>query len=287
LPSAKALAWIGSIATAAIIAFVSTFAAVIATKATSPDATTAPPSGEPVQVTLGNVNGADLSMALPKPTNLSAQQLNYLGSVDGIPGSGFAGWFAAHDAAFVGQADIQLVVQGNRHNLVRIINIAPIERCSAPLHGTMFFAPGQGGQDQSAQLYVNLDRPKLPIGYSLQNSLKILPDYFKHYSIPLAFGSQFTFQITVSTLRQYCELTLDLIVLDGSETVVERVTDHGAPFRITPLSASESDNKISFPGYSVLYLGGAAIPDGYNDQNTGSGELWIRGNPKTFTWYNA
>ncbi len=221
LLSGKVLAWIGGVASSAIVAFIAAFATVLGTNAASPAAVPAPPSGDPVQVTVGNVTGADLSTALPKPVILSAKQLAYLSAADGVPGSGYAAWFSAHDAAFVGQANIQLVVQGNRHNLARITKILPVERCSAPLGGTMFFAPGQGGQDLSAHLYLNLDNPRLPAGYTLPSSAKKYPDYFGQYSISLGFDDQFTFQIAVSTRRQYCEFTLDLVVLDEGKTVVE------------------------------------------------------------------
>lgn len=286
LPSGKALAWLGSIVTAAIVAFVAAFATVLGTNAASPAAAPTPLTGDPggpVQVTLGNVEGADSSMALPKPVELSAEQLAGVGAVNDVPGSASDAWFAAHDAAFVGQANIQLVVQGNRQNLVRIINILPVEQCSAPLHGTIFFAPGQGGQELSAHLYLNLDDPRLPASYTLPTSFKRYPDYFGQYSISLSLGQQFTIQIAASTQRQYCAFTLDLVVLDGGKTSVEPVSNHGRPFRVTPEPVTGSNGKQSFSSYHDLYLGGAAIPDGA-DQNPGAAMTWIRGNPHTFTW---
>lgn len=283
LPSGRALAWIGSIVTSAIVAFIAAFGTVLGTNAASPAATPAPPTGDPVQVTVGNVGGDDSSMALPKPVTLSVKQLVHLGAENDGPGSASYAWFSAHDAAFVSQANIQLVVQGNRHSLARIINIHPMERCSAPLNGTMFFAPGQSGQDSSAHLYLNLDNPQLPASYTLPSSYEKHPNYFGQYSISLGFGDQFTFQIAVSTLRQYCEFTLDVVVLDDGKTVVESVSNHGKPFRITSFPATGSNGKVSFSRYRDLYLGGAAIPDGV-DHNADGAASWIRGNPNTFTW---
>jgi hypothetical protein len=230
---------------------------------------------------VGNVGGADSSMALPSPVTLSAQQLANIGVENHVPGSASDAWFAAHNAAFVGQTNIQLVVQGNRRNLVRIINILPIERCSTPLDGTMFFAPGQGGQDLSAHLYLNLDAPQTPASYTLPTSGKKYPNYFGQYSISLAFGDQFTIQIAASTQRQYCAFTLDLVALTNGKKVVEPVSNHGKPFLVTPLPVTGSNGKLSFSSYRDLYLGGAAIPNGKNPD----GALdWIKGNPHTFNW---
>jgi hypothetical protein len=281
LPSGKALAWLGSILTSAIIAFVAAFATVFGTNAASPSATPASPTGDPVQVTVGNVGGADSSMALPSPVTLSAQQLANVGVESDLPGSAADSWFTAHNAAFVGQANIQLVVQGNRRNLVRIINILPVEHCSAPLDGTMFFAPGQGGQNLSAHLYLNLDTPQTPASYTLPTSDEKHPDYFGQYSISLGFGDQFTIQIAASTQRQYCAFTLDLAILTGGKKVVEPVSNHGKPFLVTPFPVTGNNGKISFSSYRDLYLGGAAIPDGQNPDGT---QDWIKGNPHTFTW---
>jgi hypothetical protein len=287
LPSGKALAWLGSIVTAAIVAFIAAFATVLGTNAASPSPSPSAAStsltGDPVQVALGNVDGADSSMALPNPVELSAKQLAGVGTENDVPGSASDAWFAAHDAAFVGQANIQLVLQGNRHDLVRITNILPVEECSAPLDGTMFFAPGQGGQELSAHLYLNLDDPRLPASYTLPASSRRYPDYFGQYSISLSLGQQLTIQIAASTQRQYCALTLDLIVLDDGKTYVERVSDHGKPFRVTPEPATGSNGKQGFSSYHDLYLGGAAIPDRAS-QDPGAATAWIRGNPHTFTW---
>jgi hypothetical protein len=283
LPGGKALAWLSSMVTAAIVAFVAAYATVLGTHAASPAAAATPLTGDPVQATLGNVDGADSSMAFPKPMVLSAKQLASVGAENDVPGSASDAWFAAQDAAFVGQANIQLVVQGDRHNLVRIINILPVEHCSAPLDGTMFFAPGQGGQEPSAQLYLNLDDPRLPASYTLPTSFKQYPNYFGQYSIPLSLGQQFTIQIAASTQRQYCAFTLDLVVLNDGKTSVEPVSNHGRPFRVTSEPATGSNGKQRFSSYHDLYLGGAAIPDGA-EQNPGAGITWIRGNPHAFTW---
>jgi len=201
-----------------------------------------------------------------------------MAAVNGSGSSGSQAWLADHDMAFAGRVDIQLVVQGNRRHLVRIINIKPVEHCSAPLDGTMFFAPGQG-EDVSAQLYVDLDNPQVPAEYTKAWSVKRYPDYFGQYSISLGFGEQFTFQVAVSTSRQFCQFELDLTALDGGKTVTETVNDHGKPFRITPIPAGGG---TIFSSYQVLYLDNEIARSVYpNITNTNP---WIRVNSKKFSW---
>jgi len=255
----------------AIVAFVTAFATVLGTSAASTATGPAQPAGGPVQVTVGNVDGADGSKALPKPVFLSAGKLRHLNSA----------WFSAHDYTYVGQVDIQLVVQGNRHHVVRIINITPVEKCSAPLHGTMFFGPNQGA-DGSTRLYLDLDNPQRPAAYFHPDSQKKYPDYFGQYSISLAFGKQFTFQVYAATLHQYCTFTFKLEIVDNGKVVTENVSNHGEPFRLTALPPENRDGRLSFPNYRVLYISGEIASTFYPQPNTYGEDPWVRANPKKF-----
>jgi hypothetical protein len=282
----KATTWSGSLIGAAIIAFITSYFTALGTHAAS--ANPGQPTGNPIQITVGNVTGADgdPSSVLPMPVRLSKKMLNYLNSMDGNPvNPAYQHWFSDRNVAFARAVDIQLVVQGNRHHLVRIIDITPVERCSAPLHGTLFFSPPQGA-DPSAKLYFDLDNPQLPASYSRPAPPKQSSDYFGQYSISLAYGDQFTFQIIASTQRQYCQFGLNLTVVDDGKVTVQSANDHGRPFRVTSyLAGKRGSSGINFPGYRDLYLSGAAAPPSeYGSPNAFGRYPWGKGNPRTFRW---
>jgi hypothetical protein len=267
----RVISWVGAIVGTAIVAFITAFATVLGTNTASHATSPAPPTGGPVQVTVGNVDGVDHSMALPNPVVLNAKQLNHLNSA----------WFSAHDYSYVGQVDIQLVVQGNRHHLVRIINISPVEKCSAPLGGTMFFGPNQGS-DASARLDLDLDDPQRPAAYVHPDSQTKYPDYFGQYSVSLRFGDQFTFQVDAATLHRYCAFTLDLTIIDNGKTVTETANNHGEPFRLTALPPETRERRQGFSIYQVLYLSGEIANNYYPQPNTYGEDLWVRADPKKF-----
>ena len=275
------LAWTSGLVGTAVAAFITAYATALGNTAASPSTAPPPPGRYPLLVTVGNVAGDDPSFALPKPVVLDTRNLDHLAAEQGDPSSGYAAWLSAHHAAFVGQVHIQLVVQGNRHHLVRIINITPVESCSAPLHGTMFFFPGQSG-DLSAQLYVDLDNPLRPTAYASTPSVRKYPNYFGRYSVSLGFGEQYTFQVAASTLHQYCEFKLVLTVVDDGKTVMETVNDHGQPFRLTSLP--EHHHHIVFQNYQVLYLNAVSGANVSRKPSDFSVHPWERGNPKTFRW---
>jgi hypothetical protein len=281
--AARVLAWGGGLVSAALLAFITAYFTVLGNHAAS--AAPEPPAGEPIIAMVGNITEDSESMVLPRPVNLSAQQLSSLNASDGTPNSSYVDWFVSHKAAFVEAAEIQLVVQGNGRGLVQIVNITPVERCSQPLRGTLFYAPGQG-QDVSAHLYYNLNDPQAPAGYTHANTEgAIYPDYFGHYTISLAFGKIFTFQITASVRNRYCQFTLIVAGIANGKTFTESVNNHGQPFRVTSLlpEPPTTEHVPSFAGYQDLYLGGiaAGLVDGNRENPYGVG-LWVRANPKTY-----
>jgi len=272
----KVLAWAAGVVGSAIAAFVTAYITTLGTAAAAAHPASPPPDGQPVLVTVGNVAGHDGSFAFPDPVTLSARQIRDLSAAQGnLASTVFTSWYSAHHGAFVGAVSIQLVVQGNRHHLVRIINITPVESCSAPLHGTMFFFPGQGA-DESARLYLDLDHPLEPDAYALGSSAKRYADYFGRYSVSLRYDGQFTFQVTTSTSNQYCAFKLALTIIDDGKKVTETVDDHGQPFRLTSLP--ERGNRVRFSSYQVLYLDYASADSTFNP----SGPPWVRGNPKKY-----
>ena len=164
--------------------------------------------------------------------------------------------------------------------MVQIVNITPVESCSRPLRGTLFYAPGQG-DDISAHLYFNLNDPRAPASYTNANSSIKHPDYFGNYTISLKYGEVFTFQITAAVLNKSCQFTLTLTGIVNGKTFAESVNNHGQPFRVTSLLLvpPAADDVPDFAGYQDLYAAGAGAAYKQNQNGT---VLWIRVNPKSY-----
>jgi hypothetical protein len=233
-----------------------------------------PEPGLPAQFTIGNIQGADGSVALPSATRLSARQLSALNAKNQLTDGSYAAWFADRGFAYTGQVTVEVQAQGNLDHTVRIINIVPVERCSAPYSGTLFSNPGQA-ENLNPQLYLDLNDPSRPVAYTREGSAAQQQDYFRRYSISLRQGEQETFDVTAVVRRRSCQFTLNMTVLDGSSSVTETVSDHGQPFRLT--------SQGGFASYQDLYLGGAISEQITKGQlNQYEEAPWIRADPKTY-----
>lgn len=247
---------------------------VVATAGLAYSAFPRPEGGLPVQFTVGTVRGLDGTLALPSAVSLNAGQLSSLNSKNQVMDPSYAAWFASRDFAYTGQVVIEVQAQGTQDHTVRLINVAPVERCTAPMNGTLFLNPGQG-EDLSAQLYLDLNDPTKPAAYMQAGATVRQPDYFGRYSISLAQGEQETFQVTAAVTGRSCQFTLAVTVLDGDQAVTETISDHGRPFRVTSLEG--------YASYQDLYLGGVIseqITKGQANQYQDS--LWIKADPKTY-----
>ena len=67
-------------------------------------------------------------------------------------------YFSALGGYPVTEVNTQIVVQDNGPKPIRILNIYAVKSCGAPLTGTLFFAPGQGGESD-IELGFDLDAP--------------------------------------------------------------------------------------------------------------------------------
>jgi hypothetical protein len=226
------------------------------------------PKGPPVKIDLaeqypdyGEHGGTE---ALLGP--LSPAQLDSLNSLN-VNSSSYEQWFTRHGAIPVGDTIIDLVVKGNSVDPVRIINIQPVEKCSRPLTNALLYEP-PAGADTFTRLALNLDEPLAPAGYYV-NADELRDDYFHHVSVSLRRGEQFTFEISARTTKYYCQFTLNMTVLDNAHTMVETISDHGQPFRVT---ATVFRSKVGgFKSYKYIYTPTGLV-----------GGPWVRVNPATF-----
>lgn len=154
---------------------------------------------------------------------------------------GYTSWFASRGGFAPVENYVKLVVEGNRPSPVRIIYMHVVDKCAQPLRGTYFLNSPAGGPGSNLTFQFDLDSP-VPIP-----QLQYAPgNYFRTHTVVLKKGESETFEIGSWTSHHSCSYTLQMTVVDGAKTVVEKVSDHGRPFRVTALVSN----------YKVLYVGG-------------------------------
>ncbi|NAS20880.1 hypothetical protein GT755_04170 [Herbidospora sp. NEAU-GS84] len=113
---------------------------------------------------------------------------------------------------------------------VRILDLRVSADCRAPLGGTVFYSPPQGGEllvDLSFDLDARHPIPRFMEKYGWSEK-----SWFDTQTVLLAPGEQQVFDVQVETGR-YCEYRLVADVLQRQKTVTLTIDDDGAPFRVT------------------------------------------------------
>lgn len=240
------------------------------------------PGGPPVKIDLVTLEqGNNQSLVIPTPLALSASQL---ASLNSLSTSAAQNWFTSHGAVATEGVLIQLVLQGNRGNSVRVVNMQPVMSCHAPLTGTLFYSP-PAGADLDTQMIINLDDPSAPSRYiaNVNGQASGGTGFFQHFTVSLKQNEQFTFLVNAYTNTQYCTFTLKMAVLDGSRTLTETVSDNGKPFRVTAIYGQNSVSRDAFSHYQELYVGGVAAAGLQGSgKNQFGNPLWLHVNPARY-----
>jgi hypothetical protein len=169
--------------------------------------------------------------------------------------------------AYQTHPDTQLVLQNNRTQEIRILNMNIVKSCQAPLAGTLIFSPNSGA-DPIIQLGFNLDSTDTEAetvdasdNFNVQK-----PDYFTEHTVTIQPGAQQVFNIQTATSKQSCSFRFLLSLLIGSRKAYQLIGDGSQPFRISALIKTGPDEIAHFADYSMLYTGGVASPVGENDR---------------------
>ena len=206
------------------------------------------------------------SYAFPNARILTKSQLAALDALP-FPSPASDSWFLHAGAVDTSPIDIQLIVQGNSDNEVRITNIKPVASCQVASHGTLFYSP-TAGADGSTVLLLNLDNLQPELYYQAAGHPAGKEAYFASNTVSLSRGEQFTFQIIAETHVNYCHFSLDMTILDGTHAETEVVNYHGTPFSVIATAHTLSE-------YPVLYVGGIAAI---------SKNPWTRVDPKRYRY---
>jgi hypothetical protein len=147
----------------------------------------------------------------------------------------------------------QVVVQNNGPEPIRILNIYAAKSCGSPLTGTLFFAPGQGGES-SVELGFNLDVPdgeaRVSDGLHLVSASS--PAYFSKYTISIPPGKQQVLDMYATTTRYRCSFRYGVTLLNGDKKEYQLIGNGADPFRVSALA--------DFSKYSIIYAAGATSP---------------------------
>jgi hypothetical protein len=252
----------GGLITAVVVAAVTAAVTVVVTRhvAAARDTPAAPARhGPPVKIDSVTVMRTETQAGLyvfQRTVDLSRSELHSLNQLRHGPGDD--AWFRSRGGVDPSPSNVQLVVEGNADQPVRITNLTLIKNCHAPLDGTLFDDPPGGGQ------------PALPINFNLDSpqALAQTPDghdYFPASTILLNPGEVQVIEVTASTRLHYCRYSLRLTVLVGDQTTTENVADDGRPFQVTALHEPISQ-------YHALYTGGL--------ENEPTGDF-IKADPRT------
>jgi hypothetical protein len=205
-----------------------------------------PASGRPVTIDSVMYETAQGASTAAFPQVLNSQQVTPMNQ-SSFPS--FMAHVTAIGGAVISDAAIQIVLTGNADATSVISGIGVSKSCTAPLAGTLLYAPG-AAVDTNVEIGFNLDA-RFP---TAQNYLvtKLSGNFFTEHTISLRRGETETLLVHAITARQYCQFTFQLIVDSAGKQVTEVINDHGRPFGVTALA--------QLPKYRAFYVGGVADP---------------------------
>ncbi len=264
----RPIVWLGAVTTAVVIALVTTLSQQMLKSAQT---AINRPTGDAIAVRALQLEQRESeSFLFERPLDLTGTDLQAMNAASrsSVPGA-YDDWVRAHGGAADGYVNIKLILEGNRDQPIRILDMRPLKTCRDPYTGTLVYSPSAGADD-TVRVGMDLDQP-VTVARALQSGEWGGP-YFQQKTVSLTRGEQQAFEITALTNRYYCEFTLQFTVLDGSQTITQVVSDHGKPFRVSAVAVAAG--AVAFSRFAALYVGGVGNPDG-----TGK---FVRADPATF-----
>lgn len=146
---------------------------------------------------------------------------------------------------------IRLVLEGRRNEEIRILNISPVVvEQTAPLSGTLFYAPPQaGGADLMMLLDFDRHRPVVSsIIRSPEGGPALTPGqpYFDTNTISLKDNEQQVVMLRAQVKKYYVAFKLRVEYLIGGEKRSIDIDNNGSPFAVTGMHVNPTDNAWSY-----------------------------------------
>lgn len=200
-------------------------------------------SGPPILVQLEEPDNW-YAMTLPSDVRLTEADLAALGKLspaeqrDRLRARGGASQF---------YTPMTMLLTGNRDREQRLVDIVFKTECVPPYTGTIVhFAGGFGGAPDSTVLYVTLDEDP-PQGVRLLEGSRV--PFFPARTITLKKNEQEVVVVHAWTVRSVCMFTMDLVIMDGTKTCTQNISDNGSPFRRAPYATDDTFERIYLGGY--------------------------------------
>jgi hypothetical protein len=128
---------------------------------------------------------------------------------------------------------IRIIVQGNRNELIRILNISLVNlRRTAPLDNVLFDIYGQG-EDSNIQMGFNLDQPFPQALNVTEPDLVTSEPFFEAHTISLANREQAVIVIQASTQCYSASFDLAVNYTIGGVVRTEIISNAGKPFQVS------------------------------------------------------
>lgn len=222
-----------------------------------------------------------MTMATPDGSRPSPQMLRMMTQPGAASSPAFLLAVQAMEGADVDDLSIQLIVNGNSAQGIRIIGIRPVNLQRAkPLGGTLFYVPSQAGnatikmmfdldelnpiarnigdppchvvtQGDVTQCVVTSDPyPRQPLAFYGGNGAEYPGSrFFDNETIHLDDHEQQILDIRAQVTHYYAEfdLEIDYIVGNASGDIHQLVVgDHGHPFRVTGMPLGANPETVSY-----------------------------------------
>jgi hypothetical protein len=168
----------------------------------------------------------------------------------------------------VGQIYIRVILQGNRNEPIRILDIQPAQLQRRPPLGGVYFDIGGQGAEEDLQIGFNLDQPAPQAVNVMKNSPTLLEElYFQTHTISLRKGEQLALLILAQTSCYDAEFNLAINYIVGATKSTEIISNHGHSFQVTGARSNFMSYRRVFAlqgNYSVAGLSPVEIAKNYH-----------------------
>ena len=180
------------------------------------------------------VNGPDVPVpsVIPEEYRPSSALIRAIARPRGAGSPALLQELHAHGVV-VGQISIRLILQGNRNDPIRILNIHPVQlRRTPPLDGDLFSITSEG-QEDDIRMGFNVDQPAPQAVVTDRIGTLTKELYFTAHSISLHKGEQVVLIIQAAAQCLSARFNLGIDYTVGSAPKTEIVSNNGRPFQVT------------------------------------------------------
>jgi len=158
----------------------------------------------------------------------------------------------------VGYATWRVRLQGGRNQLVRLIDVRPVNVTrEKPISGTLFFLPPQGADD-TRLIGLDMDEPEprareLRLGGAPGGTLGDV--FFGNKTLTFADKEEEILMVRALTRRSLVSFGLELTYTVGGKEETVRFDNNGRPFQVTSFSCAGPQSSLNYKRFYSLGTG--------------------------------